>query len=308
MSIRGQAIARGALRMSLGFVFGFAGVVKLRATNKTREAFTHFGIPHAAAVPLSLGVPALEVLVGIGFFTRRFWAPSAVLSSLMLAAFSTAVLKRIVAGKDATCPCFGQHFESVTGVVSLRRNLVFSLSTSYLGATAVGPTAWLTGGFALALAVAGEMAQKSQAAKLPSPLEPGVIVPDIQLQDVGQEPTQLSHLLNPSGLTALLFVNPGCKPCEGILDYLSRSGIERQSEHVRFLLISQETGDSSVQSWLSRFSWATCAFEKQQDAGSIFGVYATPTLSLIDKDRRVVHPRFSGFNEVRKYIDDLVFV
>lgn len=308
MVMNRSAMIRLALRMSLGLVFSFAGAVKLRALEQTRESFEHFGMSGVVARPLSICIPIFEVIVGVGMFSRRLWIPFSIISSLLLGLFSTAIVQRIAVGKESSCPCFGQHFDSMTGTASLRRNLVLSLAGSYLGAHAGGKLAWLSGGYATAVAVTGELLQKAQAEKTPRPLLPGVAVPNVTVRDAKQASVSLPSLMNTRGLTALIFVQPGCRPCQVLLDQLSSAGTTSDHDGKKFLLIAPRLDDPSVSNWLAQHTWATLVLEDEQSVGSVFGVYATPTLTIIDRNGKILHPRASGLPEINKVLESTLLV
>jgi putative oxidoreductase len=137
-----------AVRVALGGLFIFAGVMKLKDVQHFVQAVSAFKIIPQSAEHLSVltafVVPWVEILAGallvVGWWTR---AAGLVLSA-MLAAFITGILSVIVRGLDVKCTCFGEFEIPCTGPIGwchVIRNtvlLAMALHTVWHGAGKLG--------------------------------------------------------------------------------------------------------------------------------------------------------------------------
>jgi uncharacterized membrane protein YphA (DoxX/SURF4 family) len=98
-----------ALRMILGAVFVYAAWTKLR---DPWQLFA-MGIDSYQIVPLEVGnfiartLPWIELALGLLLIAGRWLRVSSVLTSLLLAAFFSLMIRAKVKGMEINCGCFG---------------------------------------------------------------------------------------------------------------------------------------------------------------------------------------------------------
>jgi hypothetical protein len=93
------------LRWGLGLLFIFAGAVKLMDPKAFAHAISQYGLVPDALVPvLALGLPAAEVLAGLGLLINARGSLGAIL--LMLLMFIGVLGYAIAADLDIDCGCF----------------------------------------------------------------------------------------------------------------------------------------------------------------------------------------------------------
>ena len=134
-------------------------------------------------------------------------------------------------------------------------------------------------------------------ATLPPPPKPGDLAPEVELPDLaGNKLALKSFLGNP---TALLFWNPGCGYCQGMLDSLKAWESNGARDAVRLLVVS--TGgveDNRKQGFRS-----SVVIDEGFKAGRSFGASGTPSAVLIDREGKVASPVVVGEEEVMKLLN-----
>ncbi|MDH3252943.1 MAG: DoxX family membrane protein [Ignavibacteria bacterium] len=95
------------IRVVVGFLFIAASIDKISSPDAFAEAIGNYRIiPAVAVLPAATVLPWIELLCGLalvlGFWTRG----SALLISVLLVAFTFAVISALVRGLDISCGCF----------------------------------------------------------------------------------------------------------------------------------------------------------------------------------------------------------
>ena len=121
------------LRLALGCLFVYAGLVKLLDPRAFAHAIAQFGLAPDQFLPLlAVGLPALEVLAGVGLICERRGSLTAIaiLLGLFLLALSYAALMEM----DIDCGCFTvEEVDARTGVkTALVRDLFLAAALSFL--------------------------------------------------------------------------------------------------------------------------------------------------------------------------------
>jgi uncharacterized membrane protein YphA (DoxX/SURF4 family) len=122
-----------ATALVLAAVFAAAAIAKLRDREGTRATFTAFGLPQ----PLATAVPVVELAVAVGLVVAPGWA--AVVSLVVLAAFTTFIARAVRLGVRAPCNCFGRASDRPVSSVEIGRNGLLAVA-SVVAMTAPGPT------------------------------------------------------------------------------------------------------------------------------------------------------------------------
>jgi len=121
------------LRWVLAAVFIYAGVVKLMDPSGFAGIIARYGLLPEALVPwAALGLPALEVLAGVGLALEVKGSLS--LLTVLLLLFAGVLWWGVLAGLDIDCGCFSTselaEHDALRG--SLYRDLIMLAATAYL--------------------------------------------------------------------------------------------------------------------------------------------------------------------------------
>jgi len=123
-----------AFRVVLGLVFVVASWSKIWSPEAFAEAIHRYRIlPDLLVGPVALALPWLELLLGI-FLILGCWLPGAVLlSNLLLAVFTGALVFNWLRGVDVHCGCFDTQARGDPRMLwSLARDSVFLLLAACL--------------------------------------------------------------------------------------------------------------------------------------------------------------------------------
>lgn len=97
-----------ALRLLVAGVFGYAGASKLLDPAAFAASIDAFRlVPSAVAAVLAVFLPWLEIIVAVALLWRRTRDAAAWLITLMLVAFTAALVTAAFRGLDVSCGCFG---------------------------------------------------------------------------------------------------------------------------------------------------------------------------------------------------------
>ena len=102
-------------RVILAFVFGVAGVAKLKDREGSRRALTSFGVPQPFVVSLGWALPIGELVAALALLSplTAWWG--AVSALALLLSFTAAITRSLMRGQSPDCRCFGQlHAAPVT--------------------------------------------------------------------------------------------------------------------------------------------------------------------------------------------------
>lgn len=120
-------------------------------------------------------------------------------------------------------------------------------------------------------------------------MKPGTVVPDFTMNDINGDPVTLSGVLKEK--TLLLFWASWCPHCNEMISFLKNRGIQKATMEV--ITISLDTGETewkdavrkhNIESWFN-----LCDFQEWDGEAAIeYNIYATPTIFIIDKNRRIL--------------------
>jgi hypothetical protein len=102
------ALATWLLRIGLGAVLAYAGVLKLLEPAAFAEDIQNYRLlPDAWAGPLALGLPVLELVIAVGLLLPSHVSGAGLLSGLLFTTFALAMTQAKLRGIDLECGCFG---------------------------------------------------------------------------------------------------------------------------------------------------------------------------------------------------------
>lgn len=121
------------VKFCLGGIFVFSGLVKLANPKKFAKTISAFDlVPEILLPPVAIGLPALELLAGLGLIFNVWGSLSAVFGMLIM--FIIVLWFGILKGLDIDCGCFS--IEELKDHASLRdafhRDLVMVGAVLYL--------------------------------------------------------------------------------------------------------------------------------------------------------------------------------
>ena len=111
-------------RLALAAVFAVAAVGKLLNRVRTSETLAEFGVPAPLRGPAAIALPLAELAIAGALLPAATAAWAALGAALLLAAFTSAVMRVLARGDDVDCNCFGPLGPSRITVWTAVRNLV----------------------------------------------------------------------------------------------------------------------------------------------------------------------------------------
>lgn len=122
-----------ALRLALGVVFVYAGAVKLMDPKAFAITISRYGLaPDFLLAPAAIGLPALEVLAGLGLILEV--RASLSLITAMLLMFATVLWFGVLQGLSIDCGCFSAEEQAGHDDLrtALQRDLMMLAAAAYL--------------------------------------------------------------------------------------------------------------------------------------------------------------------------------
>lgn len=111
-------------RILLSGVFLLSGFLKVSQPLDFADRIYSFQIlPEVAIHTVALGLPILELVIGVLILIPRFSGPALMTYCCLLALFSAGLLQGLIRGLEINCGCFGRlDFMDSSPEISLLRN------------------------------------------------------------------------------------------------------------------------------------------------------------------------------------------
>ena len=132
MPLTGKAFPRLGLvlRLAGAAVWIVAGAAKLPRLEAFREAVARYAIlPDPVAAPFAYALPFLEIGLGLYLAVGLFVRGTAMVGTLLFAAFLAAQAQAWARGIPLDCGCFGAAASSTVGIGTMLRDLALGLPT-----------------------------------------------------------------------------------------------------------------------------------------------------------------------------------
>jgi uncharacterized membrane protein YphA (DoxX/SURF4 family)/thiol-disulfide isomerase/thioredoxin len=300
-----------ALQVLLAVVFATAGVGKLLDRAGSRTALTAFGVPDAAVPVTSYVLPAAELATAIAlvFHATARWGALAALVLLM--GFTFGIARALSRGEAPDCHCFGQIHSAPAGRGTLARNAVLAVLAAVVVVHGPGTSldAWVEARTAAELAAVAigivtavlatvcvrlwldkrELSreldrEREVTALFPPGLPLGAEAPPFTLEDTQGHAISLHALLEPGRPLALVFISPGCGPCEALLPDLARWQATL-AERLTIGLVS--TGDVLDNYEAQRLGLTNVFLQDGDEIMKAYRVESTPSAVMVSSDGRV---------------------
>jgi methylamine dehydrogenase accessory protein MauD len=321
-----------AARLVLAVVFALAGVAKLVDRAGTRSALADFGLPPALTRPASVMLPAAELAVA-GALVPASWARvGAAGSLLLLALFSAAIAVNLARGNTPDCHCFGQLHSAPIGRATLRRNAALAAlgalvlwrpgpevgaGLAWLGDLTVAERVGLAGGLLLSAVVTLEgwaivnllRAQGRLLLRLDAleamvgdhpGLPVGTVAPSFALPGLSGQTLTLEGLLAGGEPVMLLFADPYCGPCNGLLPEIGRWQRDYR-DMVTIAVISRGDPDTN-RARAEEHGLGQVLIQKGREVAEAYQTTATPSAVLVGPDHRITSPVVAGGIAIRRLL------
>ena len=121
-------------RYILGFLFAVAGIAKVGARAEFEEAITKYDLlPPGSARLVSIGLPWVELAVGVLLLLGIFMPLAATIAASLLVGFIVVAVLNALRGKEAGCGCFGPRWRTRSGWLTVAaRNTALLVLAMYL--------------------------------------------------------------------------------------------------------------------------------------------------------------------------------
>jgi peroxiredoxin len=228
-------------RILLAVVFATAGVAKLLDRRGTREALQGFGVPSFALASGAILLPVAELATAVALVPHPSAQWGGLAALVLLLGFIAGITNALLRGEAPDCHCFGQLQSEPAGRGTLARNVVLAALAGLVTVEGPGPsvTVWVGDRSAaelvavaagIAAVVVGALALRlwqsnrdlsrhldrahAELAVFPPGLPVGALAPGFSLPDIDGETVTLDALRAGGRPVVLVFVSPGCGPCE----------------------------------------------------------------------------------------------
>jgi methylamine dehydrogenase accessory protein MauD len=320
-------------RLGLSALFALAGAGKLADLAGSRRAVSAFGVPQALAGMVGTAIPVAELAVAaalIGSASARWGAAGAL---ALLGGFSVGIVGALARGLEPDCHCFGQLHSAPAGWLTLARALVLAGAAAVVlfAGPGLGIDAWL-GSWSPAQAwelaavlaagvVIGQSALvwrllrrhgavlvrvrelEAAAGSRAGALAIGDPAPAFDLPGLAGERVSLTGLLSAGRRVLLVFTDPSCGPCQGLLPTLA-GWQDAHPGGVQVALISRGHSAENL-SARDEHGLRHVARQAERETDVSYGVLGTPSAILIGTDGRVAGPLVAGAERITALADDL---
>jgi hypothetical protein len=306
-------------RMLLAAVFATAGVAKLLDRRGSHNALRGFGVPPRLVPVAVILLPLAELGTAVALVPTPTAQWGGLAALFLLLAFAGAIGNAMRRGRAPDCHCFGQLHSAPAGPSTLLRNLALAAPAAYVAIDGPGPSVstWIADRTAaeliaiaacLAAAFLGALAvrfwresrtltrdlksARDRLASLPRGLPVGAPAPGFTVHSVRSgAAVTLDKLLARARPVTLIFVSPGCGPCEEIFEEASRWQVAL-AEQVTIAVISE--GDRGDNVAVLENGSGDVLLQDEWEVGEAYRVGNTPTAVAIAPDGRVASPLVSG--------------
>ena len=298
----------------MALVFIAAAIGKLLDLEGSRQALRDFGLRESFVGPGAWLLPAAELAVAGLLLTQPLARIGAAGALLLLAAFVVAIGNALRRGQEPDCHCFGQLHSEPAGRGTIVRNVLLAVpavlvlaggSGDLLGGGGASGAALIAGGaIVAALAVATFILfRENRELRAGAPrshgapaLPLGTPAPELSLRDERGASLGVANVLAPDRPTALVFVSPGCGPCNLMLPHLSRWQ-ETLAEQLRLVVISTTSEDTPM-SPEPGADVPALLYDVDAQALELYRMRATPTAMLVDRNARIASSPVSGIETI----------
>ena len=305
-------------------VFAWAGIAKLRDTQRASEGLTGFGVPERWAQPMAIALALMELFIA----ALLVYPPTQLMGAwgalTLLAIFTLALVWQLAQGHRPNCACFGALTQSAISWKSVTRNLVLmTLAAGLIAfptplvfaeipppalialAWAMLSTLWLLNltrqnGRLLLRIEQLERPRDAEASPSTLPLQPlqvGDVVPPLHLNDVRGRPFDLRNFRGKPVL--FLFLDVACTHCRTLLTQLRE--VQLAQAQAALVVISENDElrhELPVE--------VTLLVDPAWSTPTLFGARGTPAATFVDADGALTQLAVHGTSAVRAALDQVL--
>jgi thiol-disulfide isomerase/thioredoxin len=299
-----------------------------------------FGLPAALAAPLSILLPVAELAVAVALLpaSTAFWGAVGAFGLLLL--FVAGIGANLARGRKPDCHCFGQLHSAPAGRKTLARNGVLAALAGFLvwqgwkGNVGPGVFDWIAELSTTQLVGLGLLAGQwwlllhllrqnrglrnrletledvvkleirgysaAEAAGLPV----GARAPAFTLQDLHGENVTLDSLRVYDKPVILLFVNPGCGPCNTLLPEIGRWQKDHADELT--LAVVSRGGAEENRVKVSAHGLANVLLQEDWEVAEAYQARGAPSAVLILPDGAIGSPVASSPEAIEELVTEAV--
>lgn len=313
-----------AVRLALAALLAAAGAAKVADRPGSDLAARRLGVPARLAGPVALAVPAVELLIAVGLAIPVTVRTAAASTVALLGAFTVVVAANLRAGRRVPCACFGTLTRAHTGGKLIARNaglagLALLIAAGGPGRVALPAAPWLWHGAATAAwpalllasllvsaACLRELANDRRRARSAGPpLDGGLArrtpAPALHLIDGTGQPVTITPGRHPDERhLLLLFLEPGCPPCERLLPVVGQR--QRDGRDGRRTLVIVDADPASAAAAARDHDLLEVYAQPDRQAARAYRIPGTPSGVLVDAAGRVRTPLVAGYEAVHALI------
>jgi peroxiredoxin/uncharacterized membrane protein YphA (DoxX/SURF4 family) len=328
-------------RLLLAAVFAIAGIAKLADRTGAVRSMRDFGLPPALAGPAATLLPLIELAGAIALLPANssWWGALGVL--LLLVVFILGITVSLARGRAPDCHCFGQLHSEPVGWNTVARNVALAVVAAVIvsrgRSTPAGSmlgwmdrvsgsvsTPVIIASIAVALAAFatyvvfhvlrqnGRLLVRLEAieAKLgiesappaPQGLRVDSPAPKFSAADLDGRTVTLDMLLREENKPLLLvFSEPGCGACEGLMPDIARWQRDNSDRLITVVISRGPVVDNRNK--IAKWGLGLVLLQKDREIAESYDAAGTPTAVLV-ANGRIASPLASGPENIRALAAD----
>jgi hypothetical protein len=327
-------------RLLLAAVFAVAAAGKLVGRSRTVETLAEFGVAESIRRPTAIALPLAELAIAVALLPAATAAWGALAAALLLAAFTAAVARTLLQGREVDCNCFGSLGPSRISRWTVARNVLLLVLAGGVAIAAqsdpgTSAVAWLAnldtaqlallcGGVAIVLAALnfaffwqlmrqnGRLLNELEALKAggggaaPTGPQPGDLAPSFALPALGGGGLALEELLAAGRGLVVVVTDPGCGACDPLLPEIGR--LQRDPETpVPLVMISRGDRDANLAK-AREHGLEPVLMEEEFEVSRALGINGAPGAVRLDAEGRYVAKPSMGTERVGILLEELAAV
>lgn len=326
-----------AARLLLAAVFAVAAAGKLLGRSRTVETLAEFGVPESIRRPIAIALPLVELAIAVALLPAATAAWGALAAALLLAAFTAAVARALLQGREVACNCFGSLGSSRISRWTLARNVLLLVlaggvaiaaqsdpgtsAVTWLANLDTAQLALLCAGVAIVLAALclaffwqlmrqnGRLLKQIEAFEAggggaaPTGPQPGDLAPSFALPALGGGGLALEELLAAGRGLVVVVTDPGCGACDPLLPQIGRLQHDPATP-VPLVMISR--GDLEANRAKAReHGLEPVLIEEEFEVSRALGINGAPGAVRLDVEGRYVAKPSMGTERVGILLSEL---
>ena len=332
------------IRLALSVLFATAGFAKLADIKGSEKAFEDFGVPPSVALPSSIALSVVELVIAILFlFPSVSWFAS-IGAAALLALFIVQMIYQRAKGNAPDCHCFGQLHSEPVSLRSIVRNGVFlaltllplsrGISGQGLSLDRLTPEDLSTiMSVAMMVMLAGALlylrrivsnqdslrrrldileiisregkdVDHEHASDPQAGLPVGSPLPSYQLNSLAGSRIDSRGIIAAAKGALFVFVSPTCRPCEALLPKLA-SWTGSLADRVNVAFITSGSERENRAKFADLDAETIFLDEDRRFAKSV-GAKWTPTALYVDPDKRISSLIAAGDTAIEELIQSIL--